>query len=182
MLCASFSPDGRRLLFVGDAEWHGKFRQGKHNGSWEVMWNKRRKWLKEPVDFLKIGHHGSINSTPRDKTKDDSYEINQILDAILPLPPEGGQPTAKAVVSTARSYYQPIPEADLLVELGRRVSNTRRYKSLFTRKKVDPAALLKYYKEEEEAFLAKPQPPRTDLEKLLMGKDYVDVTIDAADG
>ena len=55
----------RRLLFVGDAEWEGEFKEGKHNGSWNVMWEKHRKThLKEPVDFLKIGHHGSINATP----------------------------------------------------------------------------------------------------------------------
>ena len=29
------------------------------------MWEKHRKnHLKEPIDFLKIGHHGSINATP----------------------------------------------------------------------------------------------------------------------
>jgi len=167
----------RRLLFVGDAEWHGKFREGKHNGSWEVMWEKRRKWLDAPVDFLKVGHHGSINATPRDKTKKNDYEINQILNAILPLPKRGKKPTAQALVSTERSYYKPIPEADLLVELGRRVANTRRYKSTFTRKRLDPATALSHYQEEEEAFLGKPQPQRTDLEKLLFGKDYVDVKI-----
>ncbi len=170
---------GRRLLFAGDAEWHGKFRQGKHNGSWEVMWKKRRKWLKDPIDFLKIGHHGSINATPRDKTKGGDYEINKILDAILPLPPKGGKPSAQAVVSTERSYYQPIPESDLLVELGRRVRNTRRYQSVFEEKRLDPATELKYYQEEEEDFLGEPQPLRTDLEKLLMNRDFVDVTIDA---
>ena len=56
---------GRRLLFVGDAEWEGEFKEGKHNGSWNVMWEKHRKTLlKTPLDFLKIGHHGSINATP----------------------------------------------------------------------------------------------------------------------
>ena len=55
----------RRLLFVGDAEWEGEFKEGKHNGSWNVMWEKHRKThLKAPLDFLKIGHHGSINATP----------------------------------------------------------------------------------------------------------------------
>src|SRR5688572_24987821 len=55
----------RRLLFVGDAEWEGEFRVGKHNGSWNVMWEQHRTThLKAPVDFLKVGHHGSINATP----------------------------------------------------------------------------------------------------------------------
>ena len=30
---------GKRLLFVGDAEWDGGFKKGKGNGSWNVMWN-----------------------------------------------------------------------------------------------------------------------------------------------
>ena len=172
---------GKRLLFVGDAEWHGKFRQGKHNGSWEVMWKKRKRWLDDPIDFLKVGHHGSINSTPRDRNKDDDYEINQIFNAILPLPADGEQPTAQAVVSTERSYYKPIPESDLLVELGRRVKNTRDYKAEFDRTGLDPATELKHFQEEEEDFLDKPQPLRTDLEKMLLGRDFVDVVLDSSD-
>ena len=172
---------GRRLLFVADAEWEGEFRQGKHNGSWEVMWRERKSLLKDPVDFLKIGHHGSITSTPRDKSKNEEFEINKILDAILPVPPEGEKPTAKAVVSTERSYYKTIPSADLLVELGRRVNNTRRYKREFTRKGLDPAAELKHYQAEEEAFLDQPQPLRTDFENLLMDKHFVDILLDPAE-
>ena len=42
----------RRLLFVGDAEWHGEYKDGKHNGSWNVMWHDREH-LQEPLDFLK---------------------------------------------------------------------------------------------------------------------------------
>src|SRR6185369_4069042 len=75
----------RRLLFVGDAEWDGEFKDGKHNGSWNVMWEKHRKThLSKPLDFLKIGHHGSINATPpplseqpksKDARKDGVYTI-----------------------------------------------------------------------------------------------------------
>ena len=171
---------GRRLLFVGDAEWHGKFKKGKHNGSWEVMWKKRKKWLEDPIDFLKVGHHGSINATPREPNKAADWEINQILDAILPLPAAGARPTAQAVVSTERSYYPPIPEGDLMVELGRRVANTRNYQAQLSDAGLDPAAELPHFHDEEEAFLDKPQPWRTDLEKLLLGKDFVDVLIDEA--
>lgn len=170
---------GRRLLFTGDAEWHGAFKEGKHNGSWEVMWKKRKQWLEDPIDFLKVGHHGSINATPREKNKDDDFEINRIFNAILPLPAQGAEPTAQAVVSTERSYYKPIPESDLLVELGRRVANTRDYNAEFTRAGLDPGAELDHFHDEEEAFLDKPQPWRTDLEKLLLGKDFMDVLIDA---
>ncbi len=55
---------GKRLLFVGDAEWDKKFKEGKSNGAWNTMWNMRKKLLNKPLDFLKIGHHGSENATP----------------------------------------------------------------------------------------------------------------------
>src|SRR5262245_29318982 len=51
---------GKRLLFVGDAEWDGAFKEGKKaNCAWNIMWNKRKKLLNGPLAFLKIGHHGS---------------------------------------------------------------------------------------------------------------------------
>ncbi|HHB52635.1 MAG TPA: metallohydrolase, partial [Saprospiraceae bacterium] len=108
---------GRRLLFVGDTEWHGEYRKNKRNGGWNVMWNVRKNELNKPVDFLKIGHHGSYNATPWDGDKPADYEVNQMLNAILPLPPNGRTPKAKAIVSTERSTYKTIPKADLLVEL-----------------------------------------------------------------
>lgn len=58
---------GKRLLFVGDAEWDGGYREKKGNCSWNVMWNKRRGKLAGPLSFLKIGHHGSINATPLER-------------------------------------------------------------------------------------------------------------------
>ena len=29
------------------------------------MWEERQKHLLEPLDFLKVGHHGSLNATPK---------------------------------------------------------------------------------------------------------------------
>jgi beta-lactamase superfamily II metal-dependent hydrolase len=167
----------RRLLFVGDAEWHGEYKRKKHNGSWNVMWNKRKKLLNKPLDFLKVGHHGSINATPRREDRGDDYEVNQILNAILPRPKAGRKPTAQAVVSTERSFYDPIPEAALLVELGKRVSNTRKYTEALEKADQDPTQL-NLYEQREKGFLDQPQPLRTDLEKLITGKDYVDVEIE----
>jgi hypothetical protein len=54
---------GKRLLFVGDAEWDGGFKKGKANSSWNVMWNLHKERLKGALAFLKIGHHGSVNAT-----------------------------------------------------------------------------------------------------------------------
>lgn len=38
----------RRLLFVGDAEWDGELHDGKHNGSWNIMWEKHRRPEERP--------------------------------------------------------------------------------------------------------------------------------------
>ena len=138
---------GRRLLFVGDAEWDGEFKAGKHNGSWNVMWEKhRKKHLKTPVDFLKIGHHGSINATPPPASeKTTSAEVTPesvyaILDTILPVP-KRGKPKAQAIVSTEREFYNPIPECKLLVDIARRVSNTRDYGARLKKKGIDPRSI-----------------------------------------
>jgi L-ascorbate metabolism protein UlaG (beta-lactamase superfamily) len=172
---------GRRLLFVGDAEWEGKFRQGKKNGSWNVMWNQRNAHLKQPIDFLKIGHHGSENATPWDSTPTPTNEVNQILDAILPIPPAGSSAEAQAIVSTVRKNYKSIPDSDLLVEIGKRVKNTRRYKRVLEAKGLDLATELPFFSEREERLIDEPQPIRTDFEAKLANEPYVEVKIDPAD-
>jgi beta-lactamase superfamily II metal-dependent hydrolase len=184
----------RRLLFVGDAEWEGEFKEGKHNGSWNVMWEKHRTThLKAPVDFLKVGHHGSINATPppaetRPK-KAPPDGIYAVLDTILPVPAGGAKPTAQAIVSTEREFYNPIPECKLLVDLARRVSNTSSYGARLKEEDIDPASIWattkakknKFFEKYEKDFLDQPQPMRTDLELVIEGRDFLDVEIPPRD-
>jgi beta-lactamase superfamily II metal-dependent hydrolase len=184
----------RRLLFVGDAEWDGEFQDGKHNGSWNVMWEKHRKsYLKSPIDFLKVGHHGSINATPppadqrpvAKKVAKGATSVYQILDILLPVP-KRSKPTAKAIVSTEREFYNPIPECKLLVDLGRRVSNTRNYGKSLEQKGIDARSIWvtekakrnKFFEKYERDFLSQPQPLRTDLEFALTGKEFIDVELE----
>jgi beta-lactamase superfamily II metal-dependent hydrolase len=185
----------RRLLFVGDAEWEREFKLGKDNGSWNVMWEKHRlTHLKEPIDFLKIGHHGSINATPpaaelQPKPKPGAdlgaKSIYRMLDTLLPVPKSGKKPKAQAIVSTEREFYNPIPECAVLVDLARRVSNTRRYGAELKKKKKDPKGIWtstkakknKFFETYEKEFLDKPQPLRTDLEFELSGAEFIDVQI-----
>lgn len=165
----------RRLLFVGDAEWDTGYRERKGNCSWNVMWNKRKDALKVPVDFLKIGHHGSVNATPWGMGVSGAKgEPVAILDAILPV---ARKDSARAVVSTQRSNYETIPRSDLLVELGRRVANTRNYADAFEGAKIDTGAVARF-SEYEEASFKSPQPMRTDLERILKDVGYIDVLID----
>jgi len=138
----------RRLLFVGDSEWEGEFKNGRHNGSWNVMWEKHKEGLlQRPVDFLKIGHHGSINATPppRDESpaakKAPKGGVYDILDAILPVAKAGTTPKAQAIISTEREFYKPIPECKVMVDVARRVSNTVNYGERFATKGIKPESM-----------------------------------------
>jgi beta-lactamase superfamily II metal-dependent hydrolase len=155
---------GRRLLFPGDAEWSGSYggavMKGRRNGSWNVMWQERPADLAAPLDFLKIGHHGSENATPwapPDETTGKEHPINQILDALLPRPAPGEHATARAVASTQRTRRWPtIPDPALLVEIGKRVANAETgYVEDPSRKPHVPDGAL--------------QPQRTDLAAQLTG-------------
>lgn len=172
---------GRRLLFVGDAEWNKAYRDKKKNFSWNTAWKLRNKELNQPVDFLKIGHHGSINSTPWNDKEDGAVtEPSTILDAILPLPKNNAKPKAKAIVSTERTrLYDSIPRATLLIEIGKRISNTKTYRTELSPGQI---ADLPNYGNNEKKWLDRPQPLRTDLETRLTGKGFVDVTIEPAGG
>ena len=88
------------------------------------MWAKERDKLNQSLDFLKVGHHGSVNATPWNP-EDPGDTINDILDALLPQPTLGEKPTAQAVVSTRVSKI--IYDPKLMAELGRRVANPREY-------------------------------------------------------
>jgi beta-lactamase superfamily II metal-dependent hydrolase len=162
----------KRLLFVGDAEWDKGFKEGKANGAWNVMWHKRRELLDRRMHFLKIGHHGSENSTPwNDREDGEVTEPGTILDAILPA---SGKARARAVVSTKRKNYETIPRSALLAEIGKRVRNVRNYqKRLGTN-----ASSLPKYDDFEKQWLESPQPWRTDCEHALSGAAFVDVEIE----
>lgn len=163
---------GKRLLFVGDAEWDAAYKAGKANGSWNVMWHRRQPLLARPLDFLKIGHHGSENATPWGS----AAEPAAILDAILPLPPAESKPRAVAVVSTERGKYRTIPRGELLMELGRRVGNAQAYPARFRRAGV-AISEMPNYADFEETWFRGPQPQRTDCERRLDGTGFVDVLI-----
>lgn len=191
---------GRRLLFVGDAEWKGKYREGKKNGSWNVMWNHRKEWLSTKLDFFKIGHHGSHNATPWSHDLGPEHEISQLFDTLLPLPEDGEEPTARCVVSTKRKQYLTIPDGELMAELGKRVANSKNYLEQFLEEdpQFDPMAeifnysVMKKYSSPpkrrevgEVEWLDKPQPQRTDMESEGKGDknpietvEYIDIVID----
>ncbi len=169
---------GKRLLFVGDAEWLSRFKDGINNGSWNVMWHERRDLLDAPIDFLKIGHHGSVNATPwQEQGGRARTEPGTILDAILPLPAGRAKPKAVAVVSTRRERFETIPCSPLLVEIGKRVRNVRNYKRELEDRGLSPSELPKFELEKDHIDVLQPQ--RTDWEFFLSGKNYVDIEIEA---
>ncbi|MGY2932035.1 hypothetical protein ACVWZ6_001637 [Bradyrhizobium sp. GM6.1] len=167
---------GKRLLFVGDAEWDKRFKEGKKNASWNVMWHLRKAKLQQPLDFLKIGHHGSINATPWNDAEDGKVtEPSTILDAILPIQRAHA---AKAVASTLRKNYQSIPSAALLVEIGKRVQNSKSYEQTLSAEGVKLKDL-PFFAAREKSWLGDKQPVRTDFESLLSEDNFVEVEIDA---
>lgn len=89
---------GVRLLFAGDAE----------EKSWKVM---KREGVLQPVDFLKVSHHGSENGTPDP----------EILDLILPVtaPPQE-KARRVALVSTWSDTYNGIPNDPTNLKLKER--------------------------------------------------------------
>ncbi len=195
---------GRRLLFVGDAEWDEGYEEGAKNGSWNVMWREQNDHLSKPIDFLKVGHHGSHNATPWYREAGPEHEVNQIFDAILPKPEGRKRPTAQCLVSTKRKQYDTIPDAELLTELGKRVRNTKKYLNAF--EKADPDfdpeediynySVMKTYSKEpsprevgDAGWLDKRQPLRTDLESVGKGDknmpksvEFVDVELKPVSG
>ncbi|HEX6096009.1 MAG TPA: MBL fold metallo-hydrolase [Thermoanaerobaculia bacterium] len=88
--------NGKKLLFSGDAE----------ERSWKEM---NRQGVLEPVDFLKISHHGSHNGTP---------DV-EILDKILPL---GVKKKRYAAISTCTGSYPGMPDEDTLGEIAKRAT------------------------------------------------------------
>jgi hypothetical protein len=166
---------GKRLLLVGDAEWDTRFKEKKKNASWNVMWHRHKDKLGKPLDFLKIGHHGSINATPWNDAADGrETEPSAIIDAILP--PERSK-QAKAIASTLRKKYPSIPSSALLAELGRRVQNSRAYDEQLTRGGINLKDL-PFFSEREKRWLGDKQPMRTDFEALLSDNNFVEAEIE----
>lgn len=150
---------GRRLLFTGDAEWKGEpVAPNKDNASWDIMLEKDKNFghLAKPLDFLKVGHHGSVNGTPFVK---EAGAQQVILDRLLPATPQGG---GQVVVSTKPGVKIgkkfPVPYSPLMVELGRRAANARRY---------------------NDDIVKLDQPQRTDLEEYAaqLPIGYIDVEL-----
>jgi hypothetical protein len=167
---------GRRLLFTGDAqckmERGGKFEPGKRNGCWNTMWARHKALLDEPLDFLKVGHHGSHNATPWVR-QGGAQRVNQILDALLPA---GAQPVGHVVVSTERTNsYETIPDRDLMETLGTRVANNV---TVYSETDHYTPERLKKHHHHHLIPDGIPQPQRTDLHYQVTGKAkelYVDV-------
>jgi beta-lactamase superfamily II metal-dependent hydrolase len=151
---------GRRLLFTGDAEWQGKgVREGRRNSTWDVMLHhpEVEQLLLQPLDLLKVAHHGSHNGTPFHEGGKERYLANMVS-------PDQTQ----VLVSTIAGEHgekNPVPYPPLMEELGRLAANRRKYAN-------DPEpALRKVY-----------QPQRTDLEPSVAGKEvnYLEALLDPA--
>jgi hypothetical protein len=80
-----------------------------------------------PVDFLKVGHHGSHNATPPD----------EILERLLPADRAGG-PRRVALVSTQHDVYNAVPHPPTLDRIRARVEE------LVTTQDVAPGGVVEF--------------------------------------
>jgi beta-lactamase superfamily II metal-dependent hydrolase len=152
---------GRRLLFTGDAEWTGRgVEEDRRNSTWDVMLRTPgvKQLLLQPLDLLKVGHHGSHNGTPFHEGGKE-----EVLQEIA------SPHRTQVVVSTVSGEHgkkNPVPYPELLRELGRLAANKRRYPNCH-----------------EEELKDVDQPQRTDLEASVAGSAarYVQVTFAGVD-
>jgi beta-lactamase superfamily II metal-dependent hydrolase len=94
---------GYRLLFAGDAE----------RRSWDKM---DKAGVLKPVQFEKIGHHGSWNGTPDTK----------LLDKILPPNSSEGKLRSAVVSTCIEGNYNNVPDEQTLKLFGDRCSRLYR--------------------------------------------------------
>jgi beta-lactamase superfamily II metal-dependent hydrolase len=152
---------GRRLLFTGDAEWHGSgVEAGRRNSTWDVMLGipEVEGVLLQPLDVFKVAHHGSHNGTPFGE-KGRAAVLEKIVTP-------GRTQVLVSTVTGVHGDKNPVPYPPLLRELGELAANKRKYPN-------SPEAELR------EAH----QPQRTDLESAVGGEDlrYLQVELEPAD-
>ncbi len=139
---------GRRLLFVGDAEWQGTgVEDNRRNSTWDIMLSisEVKSLLQQTLDLYKVGHHGSHNGSP---FKKDGKEL--ILKSFL------SADRTHVVVSTVSGEHgekNPVPSPKLMKILGTLACNKRRYTNT-----------------PEPDLRKADQPQRTDLEPLAPGE------------
>jgi beta-lactamase superfamily II metal-dependent hydrolase len=103
-----FELDGASLLFPGDAQW----------GTWKLLLGDENVMaLLEHTTFLKVGHHGSHNATPR-----------AFLEALISARANrDGPPDLWAMMSTHPiAMWKEIPKAELIDALHRATPNFAR--------------------------------------------------------
>lgn len=102
---------GHRLLFTGDAECEEK------TSSWSIMLDRAKPYLKDTVDFLKVGHHGSINATPLPEITTPAGKLANLV----------SKRKSEIVVSTKTGTYPGMPARAVMEELGKRAKNAKKY-------------------------------------------------------
>jgi hypothetical protein len=149
---------GRRLLFTGDAEWQGKgVREGHRNSTWDVMLHhpEVEQLLLQPLDVLKVAHHGSHNGTPFHEGGKEAYLDKMVV-------PDRTQ-VLVSTVAGKHGYENPVPYPPLMEALGQLAVNRR-----------------KYPHDSEMVLRTVHQPQRTDLEPPVAGREvqYLEVLLE----
>lgn len=114
-----FTCKGKKLLFVGDAQWgnwsywlYGKKATGKNVPSI----SERAKGILESIDFYKVGHHGSTNANPIPAVAAMNVECVSMCST------ESGDPDRKRPHGHIENESE-VPRIKLMVELEKRTKN-----------------------------------------------------------
>ena len=118
-LVVLFTCKGKKLLFVGDAQWgnwsywlYGKKTTGKKVPSI----TERAKDILESIDFYKVGHHGSTNANPIPAVA----SLNQ--ECVSMCSTESGDPDRKRPHGHIENESE-VPRIKLMVEMQKRTHN-----------------------------------------------------------
>ena len=142
------------------------------------MWNLRKKELDGPLAFYKIGHHGSINATPWGMRPPPARaEPLAILDAILPVGIEGEGQGRRFDASRRLQDHSSLRPARGDRQAGFQHEDLR--DGVQEARHLKTSTVPKFTEFEKTSF-DKPQPLRTDLERMLQeARGFVDVEIEA---
>lgn len=117
-LVTLFTCRGKKLLFVGDAQWgnwsywlYGRKVTGEDPGI-----SERAKAILGSIDFFKVGHHGSANANPIPAIA----ALNQTCVSMCST--ESGDPDRKRPYGDVEQKTE-VPRIDLMVEMQKRTNN-----------------------------------------------------------
>lgn len=119
-----FTCRGKKLLFVGDAQWGNwsYWLYGKKVTGGDPGINKKAKDILGSIDFYKVGHHGSTNANPKPAVKAlNSTCASMCSTESADYPPAKKRPYGK--IDPVNNRGTEVPRLTLMDELEKQTNN-----------------------------------------------------------